>query len=284
MIEINQLQQFICIVENGTISKAAETLHISQPALSRSMQKLEKDLSLQLFEHHKNKIILTSTGEHFLNHAKKLCSLYDSMIIETKKFEESIQTIKVASCTLSPLWELLPVLSSLYPSSKIQSELFKSDDYLSAILNGSFDMIITPVPFSNNLITCIPFLKENLFLSVPKDHHLATKNNIHFSDLSGETMLLYSNIGFWRTIHQEKTPHTRYLIQDERSTFNEIVKSTSLLSYTSDLAIKREGTITNRVIIPIDEKEAHVSYYISFLKSSCNKYTELIPYLKKRSN
>lgn len=89
-------------------------------------------------------------------------------------------------------------------------------------------------------------------------------------------MLLYSNIGFWHDLHMQKTPKTRYLLQDERLTFNEIVKASTLPSYTSNLSIKREGKMSDRVILPINEEEAHVTYYVVMLKENKKKYKDLI--------
>ena len=105
---------------------------------------------------------------------------------------------------------------------------------------------------------------------------LANKKEIKFNDLDGQTMLLYSNIGFWHDLHMQKTPKTRYLLQDERLTFNEIVKASTLPSYTSNLSIKREGKMSDRVILPINEEEAHVTYYVVMLKENKKKYKDLI--------
>lgn len=71
MIEINQLEQLICIAKEGTISKAAQELYLSQPALSRSMQRLENELDVTLFDHYKNKVVLNSNGELVLKEAEK---------------------------------------------------------------------------------------------------------------------------------------------------------------------------------------------------------------------
>ena len=60
MIDTQQLEQLISIAEEGTLSKAAERLHLSQPAISRSMQRLENDLGVTLFDRQKNKIALNS--------------------------------------------------------------------------------------------------------------------------------------------------------------------------------------------------------------------------------
>ena len=58
MLETNQLSQLITVADTKTLSKAAEILHISQPALTRSIQKLESELNVTLFDRQKNKITL----------------------------------------------------------------------------------------------------------------------------------------------------------------------------------------------------------------------------------
>lgn len=62
MIEFNQLKHLVAIAKNKTISKAAEELLISQPGLTKSMQRLEEDLGLSLFNRKKNKIELNDNG------------------------------------------------------------------------------------------------------------------------------------------------------------------------------------------------------------------------------
>ena len=83
MLETNQLSQLITVADTKTLSKAAEILHISQPALTRSIQKLESELNVTLFDRQKNKITLNKTGEHlptdsFLPHTCR-CRADDSV-------------------------------------------------------------------------------------------------------------------------------------------------------------------------------------------------------------
>ena len=63
MFELYELRQLITFAETGTLSEAAELLHLSQPALRRNMKKLEEDLGLTLFERTKNKLSLNKNGE-----------------------------------------------------------------------------------------------------------------------------------------------------------------------------------------------------------------------------
>lgn len=95
MIEFNQLKQLICIAENKTLSNAAQKLFISQPALSRSMQRLEEDLQVQLFDHYKNKIVLNQNGELVVKHAKKILKDMDKMIENVQKFDKSMHSLSL---------------------------------------------------------------------------------------------------------------------------------------------------------------------------------------------
>ncbi|MDG3213048.1 LysR family transcriptional regulator [Streptococcus suis] len=70
MLQLQQLEQLIAFADQGTLSKAAEVLLISQPSLTRNMQSLEDDLGDQLFQRSKNKLILTETGKYTVQQAR----------------------------------------------------------------------------------------------------------------------------------------------------------------------------------------------------------------------
>ena len=262
MIELNQLEQLICIAENKTISKAAKELLISQPALSRSMQRLESDLGVELFDHYKNKIVLNKNGELAVKHAQKIIKSIQTMINDVQDYDQSFHRISIATCSPAPMWDIEP--------------LIKKKDLLTKLKEKEYHLVITPEYIDDSQCVCIPYVEEDLLLSLPLNHPLTHKKEIKFHDLDGQTMLLYSNIGFWHDLHMEKTPKTKYLLQEERLTFNEIVKASTLPSYTSNLSIKREGKMSDRVIIPINEEEAHVTYYVVMLKKNKKKYKDLI--------
>ncbi len=276
MIEFNQLEQLICIAKNKTISKAAQELLISQPALSRSMQRLESDLGVELFDHYKNKIELNKNGELVVKHAQKIIKSIQTMVDDVQEFDRSFHTISIATCSPAPMWDIKPLIKELYPQINIQTAVINKKDLLTKLKEKEYQLVITPEYIDDSQYFCIPYVEEDLLLSLPLNHPLASKKEIKFHDLDGQTMLLYSNIGFWHDLHMQKTPKTKYLLQEERLTFNEIVKSSTLPSYTSNLSIKREGKMSDRVILPINEEEAHVTYYVVMLKKNKKKYKDLI--------
>ena len=276
MIEFNQLEQLICIAKNKTISKAAQELLISQPALSRSMQRLESDLGVELFDHYKNKIELNKNGELVVKHAQKIIKSIQTMVDDVQEFDRSFHTISIATCSPAPMWDIEPLIQEIYPQMNIQTKVLEQKELLTKLKEKEYQLIITPEQVDDSQYVCIPYIEEDLLLSLPLNHPLTSKKEIKFHDLDGQTMLLYSNIGFWHDLHMQKTPKTKYLLQEERLTFNEIVKASTLPSYTSNLSIKREGKMADRVILPINEEEAHVTYYVVMLKENKKKYKELI--------
>ena len=93
MIELYELRQFLAFAETGTLSDAAELLHLSQPALSRNMKKLENDLGIPIFERSKNKLSLNENGEYVLKLARKLISDADSFSSKVREFDRKNRPI-----------------------------------------------------------------------------------------------------------------------------------------------------------------------------------------------
>lgn len=76
MLDLNELQQLVAFSDMGTLSKVADSFHISTPSITRSMQNLEESFGVPLFTRSKNKIELNETGKFAVEHAKRL--LYES--------------------------------------------------------------------------------------------------------------------------------------------------------------------------------------------------------------
>ena len=123
MLELYQLEQLLAVSDCGTLSGAAKRLHLSQPALSRSMQRLEADLQVPLFIRRKNKIELNDNGRMAVDYAQKILEQTQDMVSRIQAFERSRRTILVGSCAPAPLWEIPPLLSNLYPDMTISSEM-----------------------------------------------------------------------------------------------------------------------------------------------------------------
>ena len=169
-MNITQLEQLIEIAKRKTLSAAAESLHISQPALSRSMQKLENDLGTTLFDRTKNSIQLNETGEVAVKYAETVLNTVSNMRNNIIEFEKKKRTISVCSCAPAPLWRLLPLLSTAYPASTISSEIKNITQVLNGIKESQYQIAILPQAIDDNEFLSFKLCEEHLFFSVPPAH------------------------------------------------------------------------------------------------------------------
>ncbi len=264
MFELYQLAQLVAFADCGTLAAAAEQLHLSQPALSRSMQRLEADMQVSLFDRQKNRIELNANGQLAVEHARKLLWQAQDMVSAVQSFDRQQRTILVGSCAPAPLWEILPALYHLYPDMTVSSEMRADDVLLHGLREGTYQLIVLPRAVQEDGLTCQHYEEEHLYFSLPPAHPLSGSSGLHLRDLNGETMLLSSNIGFWRQLVDEKMADTHFLVQEEAFAFNELVKSSALPSFTTDLALQREERPQGRIQIPILDPEANVTYYIVY--------------------
>lgn len=275
-----QLQQLVEIAQQKTLSGAAETLHISQPALSRSMQKLEEDLQAPLFTRTKNHIQLNDTGELAVGYAKTVLRAVSAMRTGILDFEKKKRTIPVGSCAPAPLWKLLPLLSALYPEATISSEIKNTPQVVEGLRDGRYQVAVLPHAAADRDLLSFPLCREHLFVSVPPAHPAAAAPGLHLRDLNGETMLLLSNIGFWGELTREKMPGSHFIVQEKAVDHKELVRSSALPSFVSDLSMTRETALLPRVFVPILDPEANPRFYCVIRKDLKRPLADLVERLR----
>ena len=267
-MELEQLIHLIAFDEYKTLSNAAKQLHISQSVLTRSMKKLEEELDLTLFERSKNKITFNETGLQAVEHAKRIINDTQNMKIQLKEFDRKQHTVSIGSCAPAPHIYLSQKSSRFYNDKITSSEINLQDNLIQGLKDKTYTIIIMPYESKDEQIESIPFMDEQLYFSLPYDHPYANKKSITLKEMDGGKMLLMSNIGFWNEMLQKMMPHTKYLVQQDRSVFYDLIELSSLPSFTSDFTMKFDGIPKNRKIIPITDKEAQATYYCWYLKEN----------------
>lgn len=268
MIVLTQLEHLIAVAQYGTLSKAAEILHISQPVLSRSMQKLEDELQVQLFHRQKNRIALNQSGITAVECARRVLTEAQHMIYQVREFDRSQHMILIGSCAPAPLWFLLPLAAQLYPEMTIASELKNDAVLFDGLENGTYRLIVLTEEINiqeHPEFYCQRYGEENLCLALPPNHLLSNRTDgVYLKEIDGERMLLYTDIGFWKDWSQKMLPSTYFLLQQNLEDFSELVAASDLPAFSSDLGLQKnlyDIKRANRVYIPILDPEAHVTYY-----------------------
>lgn len=256
---------------------AAELLFISQPALSRSMQKLEEDLGVQIFSRKKNKLELNENGKLTYELAKKLLDDFDEYTDRIRAFDRASRTISVGSCAPAPLWKLIPALTNKFPDKTISSEMKDFDSLNNGLSNGGYQIIILNYALQDDNVISQKLCTEKLYLCLPKTHPLAVKKDgIRFAEIGKITMLLYGKIGFWYDIHTTNMPETRFIIQNDRQDFVDLVKESMLPSFVTDMSIKENRVPDHKLAIPVLDESASQTFYINYLKKNKSLFQKLL--------
>lgn len=283
MIEIYLLEQLSAFEKYGTLSKAAEALHISQPALSRSMKKIEDELGVSLFDRDKAKISLNETGLLAAKLANEMLSLNNGMIRRIKAYDRSQRSINIGSCAPFPMSELMPLLQDHFGYMLITSEMAEVDSIESGLLDSTYQIGILNKPTENKELFCQRFISEHLFISVPKTHRLAKREYITFDDFEGESFLLFEHVGCWKELCHDKMKGANFLIQNTMDSLQELVRGSDFPCFTTDAFMQTSPIGENRVAIPIEEPEAYISFYITCLNSYKKKYASFFNSIRSRS-
>lgn len=280
MLELYLLEQLIAFSQRGTLSGAAEELHISQPALSQSMKKLEENLGVSLFERTKNRLILNENGILAVQLGETLLKQSREMEERLRLFDRSRRTISLGVCAPVPLWDLSPLLTRLYPQMTVSTEMKNSDEELiSGLIKNAYQLIATHSPPDIDLYGR-PFRTERLFLSVPPEHPLAGRKELTPADIDGQNLLLYTDIGFWSGFCREKLPNAHFLMMNEWDAFGEVAGTGAFPSFVTDAHMERDGVPPNRAVIPILDEQAEATYYCVCKAENKDKYRQIFNALR----
>ena len=192
-MELTYLYYFKVIAEKENMSRAAETLHVSQPALSKTISKLERSLGVTLFERKKGRISLSPIGAEFY---KQVAKAFDC-IAEGQRLINDYKTAASTSVTIGcPVAELLNSLLLRYlrenqqSSLQISQYLYSPETLQEQLLSGKLDFALTPIPFHNPEITQIKLMDEEILLAVGKTHPLAKEHFVRLADCKDEKFLV----------------------------------------------------------------------------------------------
>ncbi len=145
---------------------------------------------------------------------------------------------------------------------------------MDGVKNGTYELVLLPFCPEDSELQCIKFGEEHLSFLLPKRHRLAKRKSLSVSEMNGENMLLFQEIGFWHDLVLDKMPDSRFLMQTERYTFLELIENSSMPVFTTDAYQGPESH--DRVSVPITDPEFNVTYYLVFKRENKKQYELLM--------
>ena len=187
-MDIKQMIYFKTIVEEGTISKAAQTLHMAQPPLSMQLKQLEEELGVTLLKRGHRKVELTQAGKIFYKRSLQMISLNEMTFHEIQDMQNEVLRVGITSSNSS----ILPIYLSQNPSLfQFSFRIYEGSTYeiIDLLLSHHIDLGIVRTPFDQSQLDCQPFLSEPM-VAVGKSTFLNSKMT-HMSDYQNKPLIIH---------------------------------------------------------------------------------------------
>jgi LysR family hydrogen peroxide-inducible transcriptional activator len=193
-VDITQLRYYLAVTELGSFSKAATRCHVSQPALSVQMQKLEVRMGKLLLNRNHRRIVPTEAGLILVRRAKEILAQVEDTKCEIRN-SGGIHAGKVSFGVLPTIapYFLAHVLDSFitqYPKAQVFIHENITDQLLQRIESGKLDFGIVSRPIREYGFETEELFSEELLLALPPRHPLSKKRMIFADDLHSEKFIL----------------------------------------------------------------------------------------------
>lgn len=184
---LSQLRYFQVVAQHEHISRAAEKLHIAQPALSATISKIEKELGVPLFHRQGRNIELNDAGKRLLVHAnfmfEQLAAMEESLAT-TKEILENEFILSVSNSMLLNGWLQQFVLQN--PKIHLRQKMLGEDQMITALLDETIDMALGEFETDHPGIIRKTIIEDEYIINIPIQHPLAQKEKIYFEDIREE--------------------------------------------------------------------------------------------------
>jgi LysR family hydrogen peroxide-inducible transcriptional activator len=257
---ITQLKYVLAVAEHKNFTLAAEKCFVTQPTLSMQIQKIEEELSIQIFDRSKKPIQLTEIGQKIVNQAKNIVNEADRIqdIVEQQKGfiggEFRLGIIPTIMPTLLPMF--LSNFIKKYPKVKLIIEELNTDEIITKLKNGNLDAAIAATPLEDEKIKEIVLYFEPFVAYIPENNSIFQKEEIEIDDLNVNEILLLQDGHCFRdgilNLCKNQNGKDAKSFQIESGSFETLIKladeglGTTLLPYLHTMELKDKDKLKLR--------------------------------------
>jgi LysR family transcriptional regulator for metE and metH len=267
------------ISKEGTLTKAAAILHLTQSALSHQLKELERELGIEVFNRNGKKLHLSEQGYRFLRSAEKI-------LAEIRSLEEDINNYKHGKtgkltismqCYTAYHWlpGIIKYYKSRWPDINIQILSDATRRPLEYLMNGDLDIGIIRTQMVNTKIRYEPIFNDHLCAIISKEHSLSKKKVIDIADFQDQELILplydpsYQDTPMIEALiqAQQVKPKTLHRIHYTDATI-EMVNANLGISVMADWIVEPYLKNKNIVAIPMHHSVASRSWFVATCKQT----------------
>jgi|SRR6266850_1127774 len=192
-LEVRDLELLTAIVDEGSLTRAATRLHVTQPALSHQLKDVEDQLGTALFFRRKKRLLLTPAGERLVESARRILQDLTRAQEEAVRISTEFSGLLRIATQCYTCYHWLPAkirkFSGKHPQVEIQIIAEATLNPFQYLLNKRLDLAIVHTPIRNRNLVYIPLFKDELVVVVRPDHEFAKRAFIALEELENEHLL-----------------------------------------------------------------------------------------------
>lgn len=194
MPTIRQLRYFDALARHAHFGRAAEQVHVTQPALSMQIAEFEKELGVPLVERQARGTALTEEGAEVARRARAILLAVEDLADYARHHRGPLTgSLRVGVIpTIAPylLPRVLPWLKELYPELRLRLRESQTAVLIDEVLAGQLDTALLALPVEEDAIETMALFDDPFLVAMPQNHPLAGKNEVSTFDIAGEPLLL----------------------------------------------------------------------------------------------
>ncbi|MFC6289051.1 LysR family transcriptional regulator [Levilactobacillus angrenensis] len=274
------LEELVTFARCGTLAQTAAALHVTQPTITRGMQKLETELGVQLFIRQPNRLSLTPTGELAAREAEHLLQATDQAVQRIQNFDRNQQILPVTA-TLPGVLIVLDALRDRLPSNVHWPTHALTTDPLQALITRAAVLAFTNTPLVDPAITTQSVGTERLAVNLNQFMSQANQPSVTFDQLKNLSFVVLDDIGPWRAIIQQHIPGAKFFYQEERGALAAITQFSDFPYFSTNITPldptpTQPPTDDNRRRLPITDAAAQMPVYANYLSSDAARVHPVI--------
>jgi DNA-binding transcriptional LysR family regulator len=191
-MELRTLGYFVAVAGAGSVSAAADVVHVTQPALSRQLRQLEAELGVDLFSRRGGRLVLSAAGRQFLPHAQDVLRRAEDARVAARSYAAGrLERVTIAAPTTTLTDVIAPFLATLGPDDPMPT-VHETDalEAYAALQHGADLAIATEAPRPPLVSTALAVLP--VWAYVRADHPWAARGSVRLDELADETVLALS--------------------------------------------------------------------------------------------
>ncbi len=272
MLTIRQLQIFAKVAELQSITKAADSLCLTQPAVTMQIRQLEEYLGEPVIEKIGRQIHLTSAGKRALQHVSQINQQIEELKLATQyDTQEPLGEVRLSMhlSTQQMIFEWLGKFQQKYPKVRFNIDINSREEQLQGLLNNKSDLAILGAPPPNPDFISHPLIEFQYSLVACANHPLTKKNKIILAELQNEKLIFSQRGSPQYRVMEKYFPHPKQNIIEINNTLSikYAIKSGMGISALPSYTLQPELSLQEIAILNVNKFKEDDKIYLLYLKN-----------------